>query len=83
LLQRDIEEDIETGVLTVIELSTEIDPHFQRVLGHCFGTVPVILLRTMDAIHLASALAAKEKRIVATDHRLREAAISLGLDVFP
>ena len=44
---------------------------------------PPILLRTLDALHLASARVAGETEIVATDKRLREAAKLLGFALFP
>jgi predicted nucleic acid-binding protein len=45
--------------------------------------VPPLFVRTLDAIHLASAMIAGEKEFVATDKRLRDAALFLGLKVFP
>jgi predicted nucleic acid-binding protein len=44
---------------------------------------PAIFIRTNDAIHLAAARGAGETEIVATDKRLREAALALGFTVFP
>jgi predicted nucleic acid-binding protein len=41
------------------------------------------LLRTLDAVHLSTAVVAGELEIVATDKRLREAALSLGIAVYP
>lgn len=40
-------------------------------------------IRTNDALHLAAAHCAGETEIVATDKRLREAALALGHALFP
>lgn len=44
---------------------------------------PPLPLRTLDAIHLASARVSGEMEIVATDKRLRDAAKLLGFSLFP
>ena len=49
-----------------------------------FPTEPI---RTLDALHLAFALAAQslvgDTRILTLDHRVRESALALGMGVFP
>jgi predicted nucleic acid-binding protein len=49
-----------------------------------FPTEPI---RTLDALHLAFALAAQSlvgnTRILTLDHRVRESALALGMEVFP
>jgi predicted nucleic acid-binding protein len=49
----------------------------------CYRNSPPLAVRTLDAIHLASARVSGEKEIVVTDKRLREAAVLLGFSVFP
>jgi predicted nucleic acid-binding protein len=49
----------------------------------CYRRTPPILLRTFDAIHLATARAAGETEVVVTDQRMRDAARLLGFVVFP
>jgi predicted nucleic acid-binding protein len=41
------------------------------------------MLRTLDGIHLASAVVAGANRLVSTDHRMREAAVVAGLSLWP
>ncbi len=49
-----------------------------------FPTEPI---RTLDALHLAFALAAQSlvgnTRILTLDHRVRESALALGMEIFP
>jgi predicted nucleic acid-binding protein len=76
-------QDAAAGHIRVIEFSPDVEREFQTVLTRCFQHVPPFLVRTLDAIHLSSALVAVETEFVATDRRLRDAALFLGLKVFP
>jgi predicted nucleic acid-binding protein len=71
------------GHIRVVEFSTEVRNCFHDVLARCFRQAPPLHVRTLDAIHLGSALAAGESEFVATDKRLRDAALRLGLRLFP
>lgn len=75
--------DVVTGRFRLIELSEQVEQEFESVLNRCFSQNPAIHIRTMDAIHLASAIAAGETELVCTDKRLRDAALRCGLAVFP
>ena len=75
--------DLAAGRLTLISVEPSVVNEFERVVDQCYGMSPPIPLRTLDAIHLASALTAGETELVTTDLRLRKAAISVGLTVFP
>ena len=44
---------------------------------------PPLFIRTLDAMHHATAIIAGETELVTTDKRLREAASLLGLTLFP
>lgn len=64
----------------VLEISSEV--------ARCAeGVFPVEPVRTLDAIHLASALFLRESfldlRIVSTDDRVRRNALQLGFEVLP
>ena len=52
-------------------------------MATCYRRRPALPLRTLDALHLASARVAGEVEIVATDAKLREAASILGFTLFP
>jgi predicted nucleic acid-binding protein len=56
---------------------------FHEIVDQCHSLIPPIFIRTNDALHLAAADCAGEKEIVATDKRLREAALALGHEIFP
>ena len=75
--------DITTNEWQVIEPGAEVEAEFARVLDTCARQNPPVLIRTLDAIHLASARIAGETEVVATDKRLREAATILGFSLFP
>ena len=67
----------------MVEFSVDVAREFENVVIRSFGQPTVTFLRTLDGIHLASAVLAGETEFVATDKRLREAALLLGLKVFP
>jgi hypothetical protein len=75
--------DVADGNIRIVDFSPKIEQEFDDVLARCFQQRPLALVRTLDAIHLASAIAMKETEIIATDKRLRDAATFLGLTVFP
>ena len=75
--------DIKVGEWRIVEPDNAVADEFARVLDLCAGQNPPLLIRTLDAIHLAFARMAGETEIVATDKRLRAAAIALGFTLFP
>lgn len=75
--------DATAGSITVIPCDASVRAKFHEIVGQCYSSQPPIFIRTNDALHLAAATCAGETEIVATDKRLREAAVALGLKVFP
>jgi len=75
--------DVKTGMVQLAGLGLEIELPFDAVLTRCFTHEPPIFIHTADAIHLATALAAKAREMVCTDARLRAASTLIGLSVFP
>ena len=73
----DLAEEAEK-VLTTVTLVGITEP-----IRHAAGALRPALLRTLDAIHLATALSfgAELEAFVAYDRRLAEAALAAGLDV--
>ena len=82
-LYRELLHDASVGLWRFIEMGADVETEFARALNVCFTQSPPVLIRTLDAIHLASARVANETEIVATDRRLREAAALLGFALFP
>lgn len=76
-------QDAADGHIRIIEFSTDVEREFQSVLTRCFQHVPPVFVRTLDAIHLASAIVAGEREFVVTDKRLRDAALFLGFRLIP
>lgn len=78
-----LEMDIAAGEVRVVEIDARVKAEFEALMKACYRRTPVLNLRTFDAIHLATARVAGETEMVATDKRLREAALLVGLSVFP
>ena len=75
--------DCSNGSVRVVDFSIDVEREFEDVVKRCFGHAPPIPIRTLDAIHLASTAVMTEVELVATDKRLRDAAVVLGLKLFP
>jgi len=75
--------DILAGQIAMEPLSAAVVTEFEAIIEKCVGQTPPVLLRTLDAMHLAAATVAGEVELVATDRRLREAALTLGFRVYP
>jgi predicted nucleic acid-binding protein len=82
-LYRELEQDVAAGEVRLIELGTDVEREYGQVLKLCYEQTPPLLLRTLDALHLASVRVAGETELVATDKRMRDAAKLLGLSLFP
>ncbi|HET6250059.1 MAG TPA: type II toxin-antitoxin system VapC family toxin [Tepidisphaeraceae bacterium] len=77
------DQDIRTGMITVVKFDAAVSLRFESIVEHCLGMTPFLPLRTLDAIHLATAVVVGANEIVATDRYLREAAKALGISVYP
>lgn len=82
-LYTELLQDIAAGEIRLIEVAAELEKEYGVVLRSCYQQTPPIRLRTLDAIHLASAKLAGESEFVVTDARLRNAAERLGFVLFP
>lgn len=75
--------DVEKGRVGLIGLTEDVHREAERVGPLLSEKKPPLLVRSLDLIHLASALAAKSRELVATDVRLRDVASVAGLRVLP
>lgn len=75
--------EIGAGLLPVIEFGRDVEGEYGDVLRLCCQHKPPLWLRTLDAVHLASARVANDYEMVAMDRRLRDAARLLGFTLFP
>ena len=76
-------QDIATGQIRLIELDARVESEFNSIMALCYRRNQPLLIRTLDALHLASARVAGETQLVTTDKRMRVAATVLGLSLFP
>jgi uncharacterized protein len=70
-------EDIRQGHLLERALSQEM----MTGAVHVIGQLPAVAIRTLDAIHLASAQHLGAERLATADRRMREGARALGFEV--
>jgi predicted nucleic acid-binding protein len=71
------------GRIAVETIDRGVATEFESIIEKCYGQMVAVPLRTLDAIHLASATLSGEAEIVATDRRLRAAASLLGFRLYP
>ena len=71
---------IDSGEIKIEPLNSIVLRKARHTLERCHPHVP---LRTLDAIHLATADLCQDLPLATTDARLRNAARLLGLEVFP
>ncbi|MCW5557436.1 MAG: type II toxin-antitoxin system VapC family toxin [Verrucomicrobiae bacterium] len=71
---------VHRGTLAMVPLNRVTLNKANSVLTQCHPDIPV---RTLDAIHVASADLCQQFPVVTTDQRMRDAAGRLGLPVFP
>lgn len=83
IIWQELESDIASGWLRIVEPTGEFAQEFDRVMATCYRHSPPVPVRTLDGLHLAAARMAGETELVATDKKLREAAASLGFKLFP
>ncbi len=77
------DDDVSAGRVVVNSLDSATDSEFETLIETCYTKAPPVLLRTLDAIHLAAARTSQETEIVTTDGRMRAAAPLLGFSLFP
>ncbi len=78
-------QDVSSGRITLITNNSQVISKSRELVTALYaheGEDP-LYLRSLDLIHLASALSIKTKKLVATDKRLREAAARMKLELFP
>ncbi len=75
--------DTAAGSVTVVPCDTAVRAQYHELVERCHASQPPIFIRTNDALHLAAAICIGETELVATDNRLREATVAMGLTVFP
>jgi uncharacterized protein len=77
---REFEARIEAKEIRVEKMNPLVLHKARHLLERCHPNVP---LRTLDAIHLATADLCHDFPLVTTDARLRDAALLMGFSIFP
>ena len=77
---KQVEADVLARRLNLVTLTGDVLARANGILGVCH---PTIALRSLDAIHLASAERCQSWPICSNDSRLRQAATRLGLPLAP
>ena len=83
LIYREFRDDVEAATLKVIPYGRDVQDEFDRIVRVCYRAKPVVLIRALDGLLLASALTAKVPDLVTTDSRMRDAGVLLGLRILP
>jgi predicted nucleic acid-binding protein len=63
-------------------MDAQAEAEFNGVIAACYRRNPALPIRTLDALHLASARVSGQTELVGTDKRLRDAARLLGFSLF-
>ena len=77
---KEFEARINAGEIRIESLNATVLRKARQLLERCHPQVP---LRTLDALHLATADLCQDFPMTTTDGRLRDAATLLGIDLFP
>lgn len=83
VLMGQFETEVRNGNIALVPYRSELWRLFEVVLETCYNRNRPVRVRTLDALHLASALSLKATEIVSTDARMKEAANILGLALYP
>jgi len=75
-LLRRFEAEVEMKRIILVPVSNDVRRELEAVLKVCYNRGRPIRVRTLDALHLASALASRAREIICTDARMREACAS-------
>jgi predicted nucleic acid-binding protein len=76
-------DEIEAEYFRLIVYDSRVEQHALELVRKCYDAKKPVLVRVLDALQLASALAAGATDLVSTDTRMRQGAALLGMRVFP
>lgn len=75
--------DERAGRIITVPNGKDVALQAERLVKRAYAATPALPIRSLDAIHVASALASKATAVVATDARLRDVARQMGLKPLP
>ncbi|MGL4608802.1 MAG: type II toxin-antitoxin system VapC family toxin [Trueperaceae bacterium] len=79
----EFDEDVLRGNIVLLPITKDITLQAERVIKKSYQASRAVMVRALDTIHVASALTSKTSALVATDTRLRDVALLMGLKVLP
>jgi predicted nucleic acid-binding protein len=79
----ELAEDIEAGRIVITPVNEDIILQAEKVIEKSYTAPKPLMIRSLDVVHVASALASKASVLVAIDSRLRDVALMMGLKVLP
>lgn len=77
------DQDVSEGRIVLVPYSQDVFTNVQRLVKVAYATSPALMIRSLDAIHVASAVLSKAEVVVVTDVRLRDVAALMGLTTEP
>ena len=75
--------DVTAGRWLLVPVGSDVLARASQVAHRCYHHRPPVPLRTVDGLHLATALVLTVRELVTTDQRLRRAAALFDLSVVP
>jgi len=76
-------QDVRTGRILTVPYGPDVEAQAEKLARLVFTRPRPILIRSLDMIHVSTALSSRARDLVATDTRLREVAVLAGLHVLP
>jgi uncharacterized protein with PIN domain len=83
VLYKAFREKLNAKLFSLITYNTRVEQHALEVVRKSYGAQNPVVLRVLDVLQLASALAAGANEIVSSDTRMRQAAPIVGLRALP
>jgi predicted nucleic acid-binding protein len=75
--------DVKAGQIIIVPVSEDVTLRAEQVVKKGYTASGPIMIRALDVLHVATALASKASVLVATDTRLKDVALMMGLKVLP
>jgi predicted nucleic acid-binding protein len=72
-----------SGRIALVPSSKETTLHAESIIRRAYKATKPIMIRALDVIHIASALANRSTVLITTDERLKEVAHLVDLKVLP
>lgn len=75
--------DVGAGRVVLLSLDAAVETRFRSLVLQLHRRQPPVVVRTLDAIHLATANVLLATEVVTADSHMRAGAMAMGLKVFP